>query len=859
MSYAFISHSSADEELAKQLAQRLGKENVWIDLEDLKAGDLIPRKLAESIHKSKWFILIASQEAMESRWVRYELNVAIMNEIQDNDYRIIAVRIDDCEVHPELLPFLYVDCPNQPDQAIDEIAKLILTEGGGIITQRRDRRRQIVNRFNEIAAIEDIANEGINFILLWGLYGIGKTVLAERAAFQVFNSRISRFALTEGHDLLRLSLELGARAKRQLPPPEASEEELLKISIESINQLIDKGYIVFFDDIEQILEEDGSFSPFFSLLLENLVQLEDARSPIFLASTRDPILPPTLKDKTQPIKVGQLEDKHLLYCLDRWLRISYPGQEVIEHKALNRVIPFLHGYPLAARFASYLVAKYSIDILLEDLSHFDKLQIDLAKQLLGRTRANLSDLEAKCLEALTIADTGLSLGELSEILEIETAKSREAVDRLVGVSIIFPEDGFLQIHPFLKQYFWSTAYKSGSYKKLAERLGESARLSIPTVPVNSENFVRLCSRAFRLFMLSGNEKKAKELTYYFTGELKAISKRLYYAREYDKSLGYMNLYIEMNPNDRPIRLLRAFCLTRLEHYEEAEEELDDLEKTGFRGYRLDHARGFLMREQNKIKDALFFYKRGLDDRPDFLPLLRDYGDALDRLGKTEEAIKVLRQAYDLAPRNNYVVSTLVNLLEKEGYIKEALLIIEGAVKAFPEEAIFELRFSTLLSKLGRDEESYPHAKKAVELDWTRWEAKLHLASLEGRRGNLEVAEELLEELPSKIPKRFRRIRDTIQAEMRLKQKKFETARVLIKRYDLYSDPYIADVAGRIELFDAMEAIGKKQLDIAKARLEIGRDIIKQALGKFPENQNLQQTYELITKREAQLKIWRTST
>lgn len=113
MSYAFISHSSADEELAKQLAQRLGKENVWIDLEDLKAGDLIPRKLAESIHESKWFILIASQEAMESQWVRYELNVAIMNEIQDNDYRIIAARIDDCKVHPELLEELPPELPKR--------------------------------------------------------------------------------------------------------------------------------------------------------------------------------------------------------------------------------------------------------------------------------------------------------------------------------------------------------------------------------------------------------------------------------------------------------------------------------------------------------------------------------------------------------------------------------------------------------------------------------------------------------------------------------------------------------------------------------------------------------------------------
>lgn len=852
MNYAFISHSSSDKEIAEQLTQRLGKETVWFDLWDLDAGDLIPRKLSEAIQDSKWFVLIASQKAMESRWVRYELNIAITNWIQDNDYRIIVARIDDCKVHPELSPFLYIDYPNQADHAIDEIVKLILTEGGGIVTQRRDRRRQIVNRFKEIAAIEDIANEGMRFILLWGLYGIGKTVLAERAAFQVFNARITRFPLTEAHEFLRLSLELSARANRQLPDPSASEEELLNSSIESINQLIDQGYIVFFDDIEQILEEDGSFPPFFSSLLENLVQLRDASMPILLASTRYPILLSTLKEMTHIMKVDRLEDKHLRYCLENWLRISDPNYEVVERSTIERVIPHLYGYPLAARFASYLIAKYSIEILLQDISHFKKLQIDLANQLLGRTRANLSDLEAKCLEALTIADTGLSLGELSNALEVETDIIREAVDKLVGSLIIFPEDGFLQIHPVLKQYFWLSASKSGSYKQLAEKLGESAHDLLVTVSRQSEDFVRLCSRAFRLLMLSGNEKKARELAYYFKGELKVVSRRLYYAKDYDTSLKYMNTYIDMAPHDRSIRLLRAQCLTRLERYEEAKDELDNLEKMGYRGYRLDHARGFLMREKGDIKRAVIFYKRGLDDRPDYIPLLRDLGDVLDRLDDRKGAVKVLRQAYDLAPRDPFVVPKLIDVLEKSGNIEEALSIAEESAAAFPEDAGFEHRISILLSNLGMDEGSYARAKRAVELDDTLYEAKLHLASLEARRGNLEVAEYLLEELPEKLPRRSRRVKDTIQAETKLKQRQFEAARKLIKRYDLYSDPYLADVASRIELYDAMEAIGKRQLDIAEDRLKQGGIIIERALGKFSKNQSLQRTYEQISKLEESL-------
>jgi len=107
----------------------------------------------------------------------------------------------------------------------------------------------------------------------------------------------------------------------------------------------------------------------------------------------------------------------------------------------------------------------------------------------------------------------------------------------------------------------------------------------------------------------------------------------------------------------------------------------------------------------------------------------------------------------------------------------------------------------------------------------------------------------LKELPQKLSKRFRRVRDTIRAEIKLKQRQYEAARKLIKRYDVYSDPYLADVASRIELSDAMDAIGKRQLDIAKGRLKRGREIIETALRKFPENKKLQQTCELITKWE----------
>lgn len=78
MSYVFLSHSSVDKELVELLAVRFGEENVFFDKWDLSAGRLIPSDIAQGVFGSSWFVIIASKAAMNSRWVKYEINLALI-------------------------------------------------------------------------------------------------------------------------------------------------------------------------------------------------------------------------------------------------------------------------------------------------------------------------------------------------------------------------------------------------------------------------------------------------------------------------------------------------------------------------------------------------------------------------------------------------------------------------------------------------------------------------------------------------------------------------------------------------------------------------------------------------------------
>jgi|GEM_PF-1744161 len=840
--YAFISHSSFDNDFAQKLGKNLEKKRIWVDFWNLDTGNLLPHSIADAINLSKWFILIASKRSMNSNWVKYELNMAIIKWIQESEYRIIVVRIDDCQLLPELKPFLYIDCPGRKNEAIHRVTKAIFDDKSATPLHITERRRRIVDRFKEIGAIERLFHGNIVFIYLWGMYGIGKTSIIERSSFEVFNAPLARFPLTEAHGLLRISLELAARAKLTLPPPDASEENLINMAADSIASLSENGYLVFFDDIENVMEEDGTLRRFLLSIFEQVYREKVLLSPILLSSTQQPDLnkfPMNLQSTSHIIKIDRLDDNDLLFCLENWLKLAQPGQKIPDRESLKGIVHNLFGYPLAAKLAANLIVRHSIGTLLKDISYFKDLRIDIAKQLLGSTRFGLTEVDIECLEALAVADTGLSLSELSIGINRTPEDVKNSIDNLTSRLVVFSEDGRLQIHPIIKDYFWSRIYESGKWKTLAQRLAKEAKKRLPKLDHQSEDFIHYCSKAYRLLAMSGSLVEARKLLYDFREELREVSKRLYYAKKYNISLHYIELWLEVDPGDRDIRFLKARVLTRLGNYTEAEKELNYLENAKYRRYKLDHAWGLLMRDQDQLEVAANFFRKGLYDRPNFIPLLRDLGDVNDRLGDTEGASDILGHAYELAPRDPYIVAKYADILEKRGKIEEALSIIDGAITSFPEEAAYEHRMAILLEKVGKYEKAIHHARRAVMLSPRKLpEAILNLAGLSLKLGILDEAIIMLQKLPRSLTKREKQIHDTIMAGIKIKEGDLEKARALLINYDNLSDPYLAYLSASIEIGDSQRNFAAGRVKIGRDRLFKAQEIIKSALQKYYGNKYL---------------------
>jgi len=70
----FLSHSSKDKSVVRELAERLRDDgvHVWFDEWEIRPGDSIPVKIEQGIQESRTLVLCMSKNAFASDWVTLE-------------------------------------------------------------------------------------------------------------------------------------------------------------------------------------------------------------------------------------------------------------------------------------------------------------------------------------------------------------------------------------------------------------------------------------------------------------------------------------------------------------------------------------------------------------------------------------------------------------------------------------------------------------------------------------------------------------------------------------------------------------------------------------------------------------------
>jgi len=93
----FLSYSEEDKPFADWLYKKLINANlrVWYDEYDLLVGDSLTANIAEGLKNSDFLIVVISQRAVRSKWVKAELEPKILRQIEERPVTVLPVVLDD--------------------------------------------------------------------------------------------------------------------------------------------------------------------------------------------------------------------------------------------------------------------------------------------------------------------------------------------------------------------------------------------------------------------------------------------------------------------------------------------------------------------------------------------------------------------------------------------------------------------------------------------------------------------------------------------------------------------------------------------------------------------------------------------
>ena len=771
--YAFVSYASKDWPTVSKLVAGLQGGGVWVDKRNVELGDALPEKIESGIAGAASFILVLSNASLESHWVKYESHMATIRHLEDANFRIVVLKIDECAVPLRFRPFLYADLTKDPGAIAAVVEAASSKEGPASLY-----RRHFVNRSEEFGKIElHVADPDLSIICLHGFYGIGKRTLAEESIRRTWQSpKIAVLELSPAHRGARLAAALSAMAGLPVPPDGAPPERVRLASLLAIETLVAKNQILIIDQLEKLLDDEGRPHADVLSVIEHAAALPGtSRVPCYVLSRRLPKFPVAIALRVGFVRVGGRDTKHVVTILEseatRIARAPFKPST-----SLERLAEHLFGYPLAGRLAAPLIVKYSPEYLLDNLVHITSLRRDIAESILASTA--FSERQLRILQISAVCDGALSVGDFSSISGVSSDLVVADIDVLADHNLLEAEGSLVRLHRLVSDFYWKQARSAPDFRALVSRIADHAQDMLKREAPNTVRFVNWLATACRTLFLSDRAADARRLRKDFSGELKTAAIELYQRGEYHLSLKYCETFLEQEPEDFEIRLHRARNLSRVERHDESLSAIDDMIKgttSSFRLNRLHFARGRVFWETRKPDGARTEYLKALELAPNSLPALQGVAEVLLTQGHIDDASGFVERALKVSPMDSFALSMKADIYWRRGKVHEAVDTMSVVVKAQPENPTFLFRLGRFLQQSGMLDEACKWFQRAKDADQSFLDPRLSLASTAIDLGKLNEAKAEIDSLRVRVSAAKRFVLDEIEPKYCLALGEVDTA------------------------------------------------------------------------------------
>ena len=138
----FLSHSSQDKKFVRKLAEDLRQLDtiVWLDEAEMLPGDNLVDHICNTITEIDYLAVVLSPNSVGSCWVKYEMELAMHDEIAGRRVRVIPILKENCDIPPFLRGKIWADL-SKPDRYMDGVLK-IAKQVRRIVEERTNEERE---------------------------------------------------------------------------------------------------------------------------------------------------------------------------------------------------------------------------------------------------------------------------------------------------------------------------------------------------------------------------------------------------------------------------------------------------------------------------------------------------------------------------------------------------------------------------------------------------------------------------------------------------------------------------------------------------------------------------------------------
>lgn len=761
----FISHSSKDKErycnaVVEKLIERLGKNAIVYDSLTFEAGEKSIDEINRTLSLSDLYVILLSANAVESRWVKYELREAHKKLTDRTLNRIYPLIIDPSLEHTdnripkwiaEEYNLRYIARPAKAAKLIIERAKDVKWSRHLYFQQRSEifvGRNDLVKSFEE--RIDDLNLSPINTFIVTGLPNIGRKSLAKHClmkgtiisqnyefpqislsyqeSIEDFIVKIHDLGFTEGDEILKVA--------------SAPLEAKINLAIMLSKEISKIAEIILIKDDGCLIDYRGKISNWFK---EIIASPDLYGQVLFVIITRHKINFESIRNVNSAffLNVPELNKAERIGLLRRLLQLNKLD---LDRTSMEQVGQHLAGYPAQVYYAVDLIEKQGLSYLQRNYSLLSDYNEQEVSSLLEKY--NESPKVFNILSLLSKYDA-ISINLLYEILSV-TPGYDEIYNKLFQESF-FELEGvngeYVRLNEVIRNYIARSGFKIlPAHRKKAQELFEKLFTNDETPWYNANDF---------LLAIRENIKQGKQVdTEYMIPSvyLKSMSD-LYDDMKYDDVIKLARTALEHanNTDDKIIyetRYLLCSALAKLKN-SECLKEVRALEKDDQK-----FILAFYYRQVGHPDKALAYLNELLSKRTEMSKAKREKVLVLKNLQQFEEATELAKENFYLYSDNPYHIHAyfdcLINTYYKqpEDHLLYELLVKLGKIQSEKARSMYARCNALYLAYVQQDFDSALSEinKAAIEIPRDKKYALITKFDIANHFDKIDIMQDTIEEL-----------------------------------------------------------------------------------------------------------------